>query len=256
MKNLFPFLLILVLVLQFFASCSSSKLACPTFNSDNSNSFVSNKGKDKQADVVWKRITPGQKSATFISANEVPQNNPSQVVATVPTLPTLNNSTELFADAGEMPSTAALSSPNRYLNQSASVVSQNEVEEKATSVKNKQLQRIENMMLKKMPKTMAKVEKRQAKYKAIQVEAVAAGRNSRADKFAIAGGVLGILSLVLPYLGLAAAICGVVLGVLALKQGTSRRGLAIAGIICGAIGLFFFFLVYGLAFGLFPFASL
>lgn len=63
---------------------------------------------------------------------------------------------------------------------------------------------------------------------------------------AIAGMVLGILTIILFFTGLFAIICaivGIVLSIIALKKANKEpkdyggKGMALAGIICGAIGL-------------------
>ncbi|MBP2001236.1 hypothetical protein J2Z69_002279 [Paenibacillus shirakamiensis] len=57
---------------------------------------------------------------------------------------------------------------------------------------------------------------------------------------AIAALVLGILSIVAPYVGIVLGIIAIILGTLALKEikrGTVQgRGLAVAGLVCGIIG--------------------
>jgi len=56
----------------------------------------------------------------------------------------------------------------------------------------------------------------------------------------IASMVLGIVSLVIPFAGLATAIVGLILGVLAKKKSAEvgmQSGMATAGIVCSIIGL-------------------
>jgi hypothetical protein len=63
---------------------------------------------------------------------------------------------------------------------------------------------------------------------------------------AIASLVLGIISLCMPYAGIATAIVGLVLGIIARKkqQATGMpTGMAIAGIVCSAISLAFAILI-------------
>lgn len=57
---------------------------------------------------------------------------------------------------------------------------------------------------------------------------------------AIAGMVLGICGLVVPYLGTICAIIGLIISIMALKgyhEGEPGRGMAIAGLVCSIIGL-------------------
>jgi len=72
----------------------------------------------------------------------------------------------------------------------------------------------------------------------------------------IAGFVLGVLSIIVPYIGFLLGIVAVILSALSLKEIRVRyeqgRGLAIAGLVCGIVGtllyailiLFFIFFIY------------
>lgn len=65
-------------------------------------------------------------------------------------------------------------------------------------------------------------------------------RQERTNGKAIAALVLGILSIVVPYIGLIFGIIAIVLAALAFKEIRLRyeqgRGLAIAGLVCGIVG--------------------
>jgi hypothetical protein len=75
----------------------------------------------------------------------------------------------------------------------------------------------------------------------------------------IAGFVLGVLSIIVPYIGFLLGIVAVILSALSLKEIRIRyeqgRGLAIAGLVCGIVGtllyailiLFFVIFIYAAA---------
>lgn len=75
----------------------------------------------------------------------------------------------------------------------------------------------------------------------------------------IAGFVLGVLSIIVPYIGFLLGIVAVILSALSLKEIRIRyeqgRGLAIAGLVCGIVGtllyailiLFFIIFIYAAA---------
>lgn len=68
----------------------------------------------------------------------------------------------------------------------------------------------------------------------------AAPQQKEQKGFAIAGMVLGIISLVCccsPFLGVITGILGLIFSIIVLVQKRPGRGMAIAGIICAAIGL-------------------
>ncbi|MEC0235017.1 DUF4190 domain-containing protein [Paenibacillus kribbensis] len=64
---------------------------------------------------------------------------------------------------------------------------------------------------------------------------------------AVASMVLGILSIVIPYLGLIIGIVGIILSSLSLKEinrhGEQGRGMAIAGLVCSIIGTLIYALI-------------
>ncbi|WP_226002940.1 DUF4190 domain-containing protein [Paenibacillus sp. BJ-4] len=64
---------------------------------------------------------------------------------------------------------------------------------------------------------------------------------------AVASMVLGILSVVIPYLGLIIGIVGIILSSLSLKEinryGEQGRGMAIAGLVCSIIGTLIYALI-------------
>ncbi|KYG96502.1 DUF4190 domain-containing protein [Paenibacillus sp. SEL1] len=64
---------------------------------------------------------------------------------------------------------------------------------------------------------------------------------------AVASMVLGILSVVIPYLGLIIGIVGIILSSLSLKEinrhGEQGRGMAIAGLVCSIIGTLIYTLI-------------
>lgn len=74
----------------------------------------------------------------------------------------------------------------------------------------------------------------------------------------IAGFVLGILSIVVPYIGLLFGIIAIILSALSLKEIRMRyeqgRGLAIAGLVCGIVGTLIYAILI-LLFLLFIFAA-
>ncbi|PZE20200.1 DUF4190 domain-containing protein [Paenibacillus xerothermodurans] len=67
-----------------------------------------------------------------------------------------------------------------------------------------------------------------------------------ANSKSIAAMVLGILSIVIPYIGLIIGIVAIIFSAISLKEikrtGEQGRGMAIAGLVCGIIGT----LIYGI----------
>ncbi|OWY22744.1 hypothetical protein C7N43_14365 [Sphingobacteriales bacterium UPWRP_1] len=237
MKNISTLLCFLVVILLFFSSCSSSKLACPTFTNGNNTSFaLKNEKTGRKEATVWKRT--GKQTLQPPATTAQPEAQPPAKTATA--LPTNNNGNPFlppqnaFAATNDYSAglTAAAAPPPVYepVAQTPDVVASGlQVKRPFAAIK-------QFRQLKKSARQF------QQSYLLLPGDSIKNTATTpqqptteKADKQALAGGILAIAGWFVPYVGIVAVIIGVILCIVALKRGTKRKKLARGALIFSGV---------------------
>ncbi|OWY25477.1 DUF4190 domain-containing protein [Sphingobacteriales bacterium UPWRP_1] len=240
MKNFITLLCLLAVFLIFLSSCSSSKLACPTFTNGSNTSFaLKNEKAGRKEATAWKRTgkhTPPLPAATSKpeaqlpakTATALPINNHGN-----PTLPPQNAFAGTNNPNAELLTATAPPPVHEAVDQTVAV-SASGYKAKRPFAAVRQLRQVKKAVAHFRQNNTFSLPSDSVKNTAVAPPQQA---TEKVDKMALAGGILAIVGWFVPYIGIIAVVAGVALCIIALKQGTKRKKLARGALIFSGVML-------------------